>query len=101
MAKKIVWSAKAQINRKEILEYWLERNRSNMYSIQLDQLFREAVQIISQYPAIGRPTEFENVRGKLVRDYYIFYQVQEDELHILSIWDSRQNPDELRQTLDG
>jgi toxin YoeB len=40
MAKKVVWSQKAQKDRRRILKYWKGRNKSNVYSIKLAQLFK-------------------------------------------------------------
>ena len=97
MAKEIIWTAKAQNDRKAIFEYWINRNKSNYYSIKLNFLFEEAVLIISNFPAIGKPTSDRNVRIKIIRDYLMFYQVSNDKIIILTIWDSRQNPDKLKK----
>ena len=35
MAKKVVWSLRAQNDRKKIFYYWNKRNKSNNYSIRL------------------------------------------------------------------
>jgi len=47
-------------------------------------------------PEIGRKTDIPNVRIKIVRDYLIFYEVQNESILILSFWDSRQNPEKLK-----
>jgi plasmid stabilization system protein ParE len=99
MAKQIIWSFKAQIDRKEILQYWIDKNRSKTFSRKLYRLFQEAVKLIAQHPNIGTPTEFGQVRSKVVRDYQIFYEEIEDAIHILTIWDTRQNPDKLSNKL--
>lgn len=91
MAKKIIWSLKSQIDRKNILLYWNQRNKSNRYSIKLNKLFKQASKLISKYPKIGRLTDQKNIRIKIVRDYLIIYEEHETEVHILTIWDSRQD----------
>lgn len=78
MARRITWTPKAQQDRKEILRYWQERNQSNTYSKKLNQLIRKAVILIAAHPHIGRRTNIENVRVKLLRDYLIFYEESED-----------------------
>ena len=50
MAKKVVWSLRAQNDRKKIFYYWNKRNKSNNYSIRLNRLFIEATKAISDYP---------------------------------------------------
>ena len=98
MAKKIVWSKKALNDRQQILSYWRNRNHSDRYSIKLDQLFKEAIRIISEFPRIGKRTDVKDVRIKIVRDYFIIYEEAESEIRILTIWSSHQNPDYLDWT---
>jgi len=52
MAKQIIWSLRAQNDRKEILGYWIERNKSNTYSKKLNFLFKEAVKLVAKHPKI-------------------------------------------------
>ena len=97
MAKKLIWSKQALQDRKDILDYWINRNKSKTYSIRLNNLFIDAIKIIAEHPNIGIATDFENVKGKLVKDYYIFYQENQDVIHILTIWDCRQSPDKIHK----
>lgn len=41
MAGEIIWSPKAKSELIEILEYWVNRNKSNVYSLKLNQLIQE------------------------------------------------------------
>jgi len=50
MAKQIIWSLTAQLDRKEILLYWINRNKSRTYSKKLNKLFIEAIQLIAEFP---------------------------------------------------
>jgi hypothetical protein len=42
---------------------------------------------------LGTETDVPNVRVRVVNVYLIFYEVVEDEIWILSIWDGRRNPE--------
>ena len=95
MAKRVVWSLKAQSDRKAILAYWIERNKSNIYSRKLNFLFKEAVKLIAAFPKIGKLTDETNVRIKIVRDCFIIYEETKEEIHILTVWNSYQGPDKL------
>ncbi len=95
MPKEIRWSIRANQDRIEILEYWIKRNQSNTYSIKLALLFEENIELLSQIPTIGKPTNLPDVRVKVVRDYLIFYRIMEELLEIIAIWDSRRNPKKL------
>ncbi|MFN2262345.1 MAG: type II toxin-antitoxin system RelE/ParE family toxin [Psychroflexus sp.] len=99
MAKQIIWSRRAQNDREEILKYWLKRNQSNEYSKKLNNLFKKAVKLVATHPEIGKPTDNLNARIKVVRDYLIVYETDTDKIYILCIWDSRQNPDKLKEIL--
>ena len=94
MAKRITWTQKAHDDRKEILLYWKEHNKSSAYSQRLNHLINKATALIAAHPHIGRKTDIENIRVKLVRDYLIFYEEADEEVFILSIWDNRRNPRE-------
>ncbi len=99
MAKPVIWSLRAQDDRKQILEYWRQRNQSNTYSKKLNELFQESIKIIANFPLIGELTSDKKARVKVVRDYLIIYEETVDEIRILTIWDSRQDPDRLRKVL--
>ncbi|WP_197051706.1 type II toxin-antitoxin system RelE/ParE family toxin [Salegentibacter sp. Hel_I_6] len=68
--------------------------------MKLARLFKEAIKLIFNYPEIGKPTDEVNVRIKVVRDYFLIYEVEKDQISILTIWDSRQNPDKLSKRLE-
>jgi plasmid stabilization system protein ParE len=92
MVKQIIWSSLAHLDRFQILEYWINRNKSNGYSKRLNQIFEDTVDLISRHPKIGKETDVPNVRIKIVQDYYFTYRETETTIEILTIWDSRQNP---------
>jgi len=94
--RKIVWTNKANIERQDILDYWIMRNKSKSYSIKLNKLFIETLNVLSVHPNLGRKTGFSTIRVKIVRDYLIFYRVNKEELIVLSIWDSRRDDKKLR-----
>ena len=96
MAKKIVWSKRALVERIDILEFWKFKNKSIRFSLKLDELFLEKIELVSIHPNIGKMTEFENIRYKIARDYLIFYEIFETEIHILSIKYGKQHPLKFR-----
>ena len=96
MVRKIIWSKKAIQQRKDILAYWSERNQSDVYSKKLNTLLRNEVKILAKYPNIGRMSDIENVRIRVIKNYLLFYQEKNKALQILSIWDNRQNPEKMK-----
>ena len=85
MVREIIWSAKAQQDRKDIFEYWNHRNKSKLYSTKLNAFFEASIKIISKYPEIGRLTSNKNIQSKTVKDYLIFYEISNEKLFILTI----------------
>ena len=97
MAKrKINWTEKANFERKEILQYWINRNKSKRYSIKLNKLFVETIKKTAENPMIGRKRDFdENIRVKIIRDYLLFYKFDDKQLKVLSIWDGNRDDNKL------
>ena len=96
MVKEIVWSKRALTERFQILEYWINRNKSSRFSKKLDNLFLQKIELLTLRPFIGKRTTSENIRIKIVRDYLIFYEILETQIYILSIKDGRQNPGKFK-----
>jgi toxin YoeB len=95
MVRRITWTARAQNDRRKIFEYWNNRNKSNLYSRKLNDLIRRSLVLIAKYPHIGKRTDKKNVRLKILKDYLIIYEVMTKEILVLTIWDCRQNPEDL------
>jgi len=94
--RKIIWSSKANRKLFEILEFYAQRNKSKAYSIKLYQRFKKDLTILIKQPEIGIKTEIESVRGLIVDDYILFYEFDGKRIIVHTLWDCRQNPDDLR-----
>ena len=95
MAKRVIWSLRAKTAFSEILEYWDHRNKSKTYSKKLNKLVKEALKLIQLHPLLGKPTDIDSVRIKVVRDYHIFYEIKDNDIIILIIWDTRRDERKL------
>jgi plasmid stabilization system protein ParE len=96
VARRIVWTSPAKIQLKSIFEYFNFRNKSKSYSLKLNILIQTELKTLLQQPNIGKKTDSINVRGLLVENYYIFYEINETHIIILSVWDTRQDPKRLK-----
>nr|WP_319400408.1 type II toxin-antitoxin system RelE/ParE family toxin [uncultured Carboxylicivirga sp.] len=94
--RKIIWSHKANIKLFEILEYYTKRNKSPKYSAKLYNRFKKELSIVDTHPEIGMKTDFESVRGLIVEDFILFYEVISDAIIIHTVWDCRQKPEHLK-----
>jgi addiction module RelE/StbE family toxin len=93
--RKIIWSHRAKIKLYEILAYYIERNQSKTYSQKIYRKFNSELRKLLKYPDLGIKSEIESVRGLIVGNYILFYEVKNELIIVHSLWDCRQNPDDL------
>jgi len=101
MARKIIWSKQAQQDRYSIFKFWNKRNKSTRYSKKLNKLFIAAAEFVAQNPSTGKLTDRENIRLKFVSHFALIYEAKQSQLHLLSIFDTRQNPDKLEEIISN
>ncbi len=95
-SREIRWTIRAIQDKLAIYEYWTNRNKSILYAKKLENLFNEAVKVAAIYPTAGIKTAMTDVRIQIIKDYKIVYRIKEDLIEILTIWDTRQNPKNLK-----
>ena len=94
--RKVIWSHRANIRLFAILDFYAERNKSNTYSKKLFWKFTKELKLLTRQPEIGIKTEIESVRGLIVDEFILFYEVTPGKIIVHSVWDCRQNPDSLK-----
>ena len=67
----------------------------------LEEMYRLIVneETEGKHPLIGKRTDIENVRVKVIRDYLIIYELTVSNIIVLSIWDCRQKPEDLKRII--
>ena len=93
--RKIEWSSQAKTDLSNILEFFYIRNGSKTYSRKLNLKLRKAIRLLSRHPLLGIQSDIENIRALVEGDYAIFYQLTQETIRIITIWDCRQDPDNL------
>jgi len=94
--RKIIWSQRATIKLFEILDFYTNRNKSKSYSIKLYKRFTQELNLLLKQPDLGRITDIESVRGLIIEEFILFYEITEDRIIVHTVWDCRQNPEDLR-----
>lgn len=94
--RKIIWSNEARLDLLNILDFYINRNGSAVYSKKLNLKFQKSIQLISKNPFIGTQTDFEMVRTLIKDDYQIIYEIFDQLILIIMIWDCRRNPMDKR-----
>lgn len=93
--RKLIWTHRAVNDKISIYQYWNKRNKSKTYSSKLDKLFSNSAKLLCDFPHSGLITDCQDIKLKTVRNYQLFYKIYDDSIAILTVWDSRQNPDDL------
>ncbi|MBK7959233.1 MAG: type II toxin-antitoxin system RelE/ParE family toxin [Bacteroidetes bacterium] len=96
MAKQVVWTEQAKKDVENIFTYWNNRNKSNRYSIKLNKIIESAINTISEHPTIGKLSGYRNVRFGILKPYIIAYEEMETIILIITIWDTRRDPNQLK-----
>jgi toxin YoeB len=96
MVRRIIWVQLAIDDKFQILNYWDNRNKSKRFSKELNRLLNNAANLVGKYPFMGKKTDVPNIRIKIVKDYFLVYEILKDKIFILRIWDTRRNPDKLK-----
>jgi len=96
MAKrKIIWSHKAKVKLTEILEFYIKRNNSDTYSVKLYSQIQKSVKLLQKQPNLGIRTDLDGIRSLIIGEFLVFYEPSNDQIIIHTLWDCRQNPDDL------
>lgn len=100
MAKRyVIWTRTADIQFIGILEYWVNKNKSNTYSKKLVKLVSERTKQIAEQPLIFKATNVKDNRVASLGNFSIFYKFNDKEIIITAFWDNRQNPKKLLKIL--
>lgn len=95
MVRRIIWGRLAQKDRLQILYYWDNRNKSKAFSKKLNRLFKHDLNLVCNFPLIGKPTNKPNIRIKIVKEYLLVYEIHTEKIVVLRVWDTRRNPKDL------
>lgn len=91
---KIDWSIEARLDLIDILEFYIKQNGTATYSIKLNSEINKRLELISRNPFIGIPTDYDSVRTFIKDDYQIIYEIFDQLILIIMIWDCRRNPED-------
>lgn len=96
MVREIVWTKKAKNELFEIFDYWNNRNQSKAFSLKLNTLVNEQLQLIVEFPKMGRKTDVPNVCVRIIHKYLLYYEIRGSVLYVLSVRHGSRNPKTLK-----
>lgn len=100
MAKrKVVWTETAAKQRREILNYWTERNKSTIYAEKLIEITAKHLKVISKNPEAFKETEINELRESAMGHFSLYYKTTPDQIIVMAFWDNRQDPKRLLKAI--
>ncbi|MGW9684959.1 type II toxin-antitoxin system RelE/ParE family toxin [Flagellimonas sp. 2504JD1-5] len=96
MAKRIIWTSRADTVFTKILEFYCNRNQSKTYSKKLNKEIHQTIKLIAKYPLLGIKTDIDDIRVLIKKQHKIFYEVRANEIVVHLVWDTRQSPKTLK-----
>lgn len=94
MAKlKVEWSVQAKADLIDVLEFYIQRNGSAVYSKKLNAKINKSINYIASNPRLGIRTNYKSVRSLITDEYQIIYEIFDQLILIVMIWDCRKNPE--------
>lgn len=82
MVERVVWTIKAKNDLTEILQYWNNRNKSKSFSIKLNSLIFEQLNLLKEFPLIGIKTDVNSVFVKVIHNYLLYYEISQDTITV-------------------
>lgn len=97
MAKKIRWTNKALKSFSGIISY-LQNDWSEKVAVNFELKLRYKLEILADYPFAGSISEIKPGYNKYVitKHNTLYYRVKKDEIIVLNIYDTRQNPQKIK-----
>jgi toxin YoeB len=93
--RKIIWSNRAKNDLLNILDFYYKRNGTKYYSIKLNESLRSTIRLLENNPELGVYADIKNIRNLIQGNFNVFYEIKEEFIEIITIWDNRQDPEKL------
>jgi plasmid stabilization system protein ParE len=97
----IVWTDKAKQHLKNIFDFYVE-TAGRKIAIKIVTDIKVATKPLTKFPQMAAVEPFlsdlpEKFRSLVVSKHYkVIYYMDNEAVHILAVWDCRQNPDNLK-----
>ncbi len=94
--KEIVWSDHAKLQFSNVLEFYFIRNGNANYSLKILYDVEDLLTTLSRSEFIGRLASNKITRVIVMDVYLIYYEINYNEIEIVSFWDNRQNSEKKK-----
>ncbi len=94
--RKVIWSRRANRDVSKVTLYYQKRNGNATHSLELLSRFEKATEMIEQNEEIGERIPDSRCRFVAVKPYKLIYRIDKHKIVVITVWDSRRNPDDLK-----
>jgi plasmid stabilization system protein ParE len=91
---KIEWSVEAKLDLFDILEFYHSRDGNTIYSKKLSSKINKSISLLSKNPLLGKQSDDPPIRALITGDYQIIYEVFDNLILIIMLWDCRRDPED-------
>lgn len=91
MAKRVIFSKKAQIDLERIKDFNNFRNKSDAYSKKVVAGLIKRLFLLSEQPLTGLKTDEENVLLLVWDQYYVFYIYNDSTIEVRALYHQKEN----------
>ena len=97
--KKVIWTKNAEFALFDILDFYIQRNKSKEFSTKLLKKIKSLIKKIERYPYLGLEIEGTDYREIIFTNYSIIYSLSDSCIVIKLIWDHKRNPEEFKKAI--
>lgn len=98
--KKIIWTKKATLQLFSVMDYYADRNKSDIYSLKLESEIKLKLSDLDFSIALPKKTSLENVYYFTHKHISLLFSIEDKSIVVLMVWDDRRNPDILDSFLN-
>jgi len=95
----VEWTTTAEKQFFDVLDYWVNRNKSVIYSEKLAEVVWERTAFIAKNSFSYVQTKIPDTRKASLGHFSIYYKVTQTKVIITAFWDNRQDPKKLYDLL--
>ncbi len=95
MAGRIIWTPQANLARFDLLKFYHDNGTPKNTLKRLDNKIRNIIDNLTFFPNLGVTYKSKYERILYKDNYSIIYKIESNDILILQIWDSRQDPQNL------
>jgi plasmid stabilization system protein ParE len=97
--KKVIWTRKAEIQMYVIMDYYVDRNKSDSYSLKLQSDIKQKLRKLDFTTTLPKKSSIKDLFYFIHNHISVFFLVHKEHIVVILVWDERRNPNDLNLLL--